>query len=188
MTNGLPGETQTDEVKRLEHVIQEIEIRESQEHARQSGTDGKLSGALAILPIIVGLATTAFFEMLPHAAKLGLIGTIATVGFVAAVVCFLTAALIAINGLWPRKNTYGAVGLRTILQFANSRTYTEQLKTMISERAEVVRNDAKVNERKLGRYMTAQQWTIAGLCVLVVLAMLWTAALIMFPSDFVAQK
>jgi sterol desaturase/sphingolipid hydroxylase (fatty acid hydroxylase superfamily) len=171
-------------IKRLEHVLEQLKQREEHEVNRQSTADSKLTGALAIIPIIVGLVTTSFFEMLPHAARLGLFGTVVTFCFFIAIVCFLIAAAISINGLWPNNNPYHVVALRDILKYREQGTYREQLLEMSGERGAAVRANREVNNVKLGRYMDAQKWIVAGLALLTLLAFAWALALAIAPSAF----
>lgn len=166
-----PGDA--DRIKRLEHIVEELKLRESHEDGRQNTADTKLTGTLAFLPIIVGLATTAFFEMLPLAAKTGQFGVMATFGFLIAVVLFLIAAGCAINGLWPTRNRYTVPGLRTILKFQHEGTYEQQLAKMIDERSDGLRSNGAVNVRKLNLYMLSQRWLFGGLCLLTLFAFLW---------------
>lgn len=188
MSSPHAGPVPADQTKRLEHVLAEIEIRESHERGRQASADSKLAGALAVVPIVVGLASTAFFEMLPRGASLGRPGIAAVFVFVLAIIAFVVAACLAANGLWPNNNGYSVVTLRDILRFGEEGTYEGQLRFMISERAAALKLDAKVNERKLGRYMSAQLWILAGLGILTLLALFWAGALVVKPSVFAPSE
>lgn len=186
--NAVPPSPANDERERLEHVLEEIALRESHEKGRQSTADSKLSGALAILPIIVGLSTTAFFEMLPHAAKVGAFGFFAAFAFFGAILCFFVAALFAISGLWPNKGQYSVVTLGAIRNYVDAGTYHEQLRHMISERAQAVKADGTINADKLGHYMTAQKWIVAGLGILTLLTFAWFIALMIAPQSFITDS
>jgi len=177
-----------DRIKRLEHIVEELKLRESHEDGRQNTADTKLTGTLAFLPIIVGLATTAFFEMLPLAAKRGQFGVIATFGFLTAVVLFLIAAGCALNGLWPTRNRYTVPGLRTILRFQQEGTYEEQLVKMIDERSDSLRKNGAVNVRKLNLYMLSQRWLLCGLCILTLFAFLWGWTYLKLPIPLHGQE
>lgn len=180
-----PAPSDDDERKRLEHVLEEIALREAHEKSRQSTSDSKLTSALAILPIIVGLSTTAYFEMLPHAARFGPFGFFAAFAFFVAILCFFVAALYAITGLWPNRGQYSVVALGTIRKYLDDGTYHKQLRHMISERAQAVKADGAINAEKLGHYMTAQKWIVAGLGVLALLSFGWFVALMVSPSSFI---
>lgn len=179
--------SQDDERSRLEHVLEEIRCREVHERKRQETADTKLIGTLAILPIIMGLSTTAYFEMLPYAARFGAFGSCAALTFVVAIFCFVVAVVLAVVGLWPTRGTYSVVGLATIKRYLNTGTYHEQLRHMINERADAVRSDGNVNAGKLGMYMAAQKWILAGVAALAALAAGWLIALIVCPTNFISN-
>lgn len=169
----VPAPTSDDETKRLEHVLAEIAIREAHEDGRQRTADTKLTSALAVLPLIVTLSTTAFFTMLPYALRLDCLGKLLIFVFLCAIWCFMWSAYTAISGLWPARGTYSVVGLRTIENFVDEHTYADMLRTMIREHADTVRKDVDVNGKKLGLYAEAAAWMLRGLFALALIVLVF---------------
>jgi hypothetical protein len=173
-TTATDQDNDDDLIKRLEKISDEIKIRDDDESARQRTADSKLTSALAVLPIILALSTTAFVQLLPYAARLGGFGSLLMVAFVAAIVLFVAAAIKAIIGLWPMRAKYAAIGMRTVSAFGDMGRYPDLLRVLVEERRKVVRNNSTVNSSKLGDYADAALLTVVGLVVvmLIVVALL----------------
>jgi len=158
-----------DLIKRLELIVQELKVRDDDEGDRQRTADSKLLSALAALPIVIALSTTAFVPLLKPLAAAGCVALPLIALFLAALVLFLVASIKAIVGLWPMRAKYAAIGLRTLSSFADEGSYIELLKTVIKERGDVVRNNKEVNSGKLGLYADAALYTVFGLIALTLL-------------------
>lgn len=173
-----------DEIKRLELIVQELKIRDDDESNRQKTADSKLLSALAALPIVIALSTSAFVPLLKPLAGLGCAALPLVALFFAALVLFLIASIKAIIGLWPMRAKYAAIGLRTFSSFAVKGSYVELLRTIIKERGDVVRNNKDVNSGKLGLYADAALYTVIGLIALTVLVFCLVVAFTIKPEIF----
>lgn len=170
-------------IKRLERIIQEVQVRDDDETNRQKTADSKLTSALAVLPIIITLATTAFLQLLPYTKVLGRLGFLILSGFVVAVLLFVAAASFAIVGLWPMRARYSAIGLKTLSAFERDGTYGDLLRKVIEEKASAVRSNSEVNSRKLGEYAQAARLTVFGLGVLTLIVIVLSASFAIAPPS-----
>jgi hypothetical protein len=177
-----PEQSEDDQVRRLERIADEIKIRDDDESARQKTADSKLTSALAVLPIIIALSTSAFIQLLPYAARIGCLGVILMLLFFAAIVLFVVAAIKAIIGLWPMRAKYAAIGMRTLSAFADAGTYPELLRKIIAERKDVVRNNSAVNSAKLGDYANAALLTVIGLILITFIVLAFVLAFATAPE------
>ena len=180
----MPDDVREEERRKLEHVLSEIALREQHEDERTRTANAKLTSSLAVLPIIVTLATSGFFVALPIVANLGIAGKALAAFILVPIVFFCGAGVIAIRGLDPLKGRYSVVGMGTIRRFVSSGSYYELLRKMIAERGDAVKADDKINGWKLGVYRSAATATVYGLVSLVLVAVFYLGAFFLKPEAF----
>jgi hypothetical protein len=169
---------------KLEHVLAEIGLREEHEDERTRTANAKLTSILAVLPIVIALATSAFFELLPIAAKLGCSGKVFAAAFLLPIAIFCYAAIVAIGGLDPHKAAYSVVGMGVIRKYTGTGSYEDLLKKMIQERGDAVKLDGDINGWKFGVYRRAASAIVAGLVAIVAVAILFLIAFFFRPTAF----
>lgn len=180
------GVNESETISKLHIALDELRRRNAHEDDREKTANSKLSSSLVALPIIISLSTTAFFTLLTYAVRFSWFGGVIVSLFIAAIVCFFIASIIAISGLWPRSARYSAASLKVIVQTPKDHSQIEYMRRLLAELSDVVRANGIINARKLGQYADSSVWMVVGLGLLVLIVVLFAVIGFVMPSKLLA--
>jgi hypothetical protein len=157
-------------VDQLKMVLEQLERLDDAEEERRKGADAKLTSTISIMPLVVALATSGLFPLVQNLEALGIWRNVIVSLYAVAVACFLSAIFWALRAIWPSRGTYKQSTIGTISKYRKPGTSLQGLlMDVINTQRECLKNNQKLNGRKLGEYMDSVVLTCCGLaCVTIV--------------------
>jgi hypothetical protein len=150
--------------QQLETVLEQLERLDDGEDDRRKNADARLTSVIAIMPLVIALATSGIFPLIQNLGALRDWRFVVIPLYAIAILCFLSSILWALRALWPLRGTYKQSKISSISKYRKpGTTRRELLLEMIETHREALKHNQNLNGRKLGEYMRSVEISGIGL-------------------------
>jgi hypothetical protein len=140
--------------EQLQMVLEQLQRLDDAEDERRKNADARLTSVIAIMPLVIAIATSGIFPLIQNLSALGDWRFAVIPLYVVAILCFLAGILWALRALWPRRGKYQGLKIGSISKYRKPGTSSRDLlMQMIEDYRVSIRDNRVLNGNKLGEYM-----------------------------------